>query len=94
VRKGRVHVFCVVDASGDPVKGALVAVARGTAATPEIAYRSADDGTVAIHLPDGKFHIVVTAPDGRTARTVVETAAAHPATIEIRLPRTSGGGHA
>jgi hypothetical protein len=58
------HRGRVLRDDGSPVPGALVAVASGTAPTPEIAIRCDDDGRFRIALPSGRFRIEARAPDG------------------------------
>jgi hypothetical protein len=52
LRKGR-----VVDAAGNPVAGALVAVVWGTVATPDIGRRTNQEGAFQVGLPPGQFRI-------------------------------------
>lgn len=47
----------VIDSAGQPVPGAMVMVASGTAPTPEIAQRSDGDGRFRVALPDGSFRL-------------------------------------
>ena len=49
------HRGQVVREDGTPVPGALVAVVRGTAPTPEIGIRADAAGRFAIALPPGRF---------------------------------------
>jgi hypothetical protein len=60
-----------------PVAGALIAVASGTAPTPEIAIRSDQHGQFRIALPRGRFIIEARAPDGAAGnvQVVVEATA-------------------
>jgi hypothetical protein len=50
---------------GSPVAGALIAVASGTAPTPEIAIRCDARGEFRISLPRGRFVVEARSPDGR-----------------------------
>lgn len=54
----------MVDAHGRPVGGALVSVAWGTAATPEIGRRTNDAGVFHVGLPPGRFRVQAVAPSG------------------------------
>ena len=47
----------VLDATGQPVAGAVVAVVSGTAPTPEIGIRTGADGRFRVALPAGKFRL-------------------------------------
>jgi protocatechuate 3,4-dioxygenase beta subunit len=78
LRRGR-----VIDASGQPVAGALVSVVWGTAATPEIARRTDAAGAFQVALPDGRFRIRATVPDGRSGQVEVQGGAG--GDIEIRV---------
>ena len=51
-----------------PVSGAIVAVASGTAPTPEIGIRANAQGEFRIALPTGTYQIEAKAPDGPSAR--------------------------
>jgi hypothetical protein len=62
----------VVDAGGQPVAGAAVAVAWGTAPTPEIARTTDAEGRFRVGLPPGRFRIDAAAPDGRRGRVEVD----------------------
>ncbi len=61
LREGR-----VVWPDGSPAVGAIVAIASGTAPTPEIAIRCDQEGRFRIALPEGWFRIEARAPDGAT----------------------------
>jgi len=54
----------VVDAGGRPVRGALVSVAWGTGATPEVAIETDDEGRFRIHLPEGRYRLSAHAAGG------------------------------
>jgi hypothetical protein len=71
---------------GSPVAGALIAVASGTAPTPEIAIRSDARGEFRIALPRGRFVVEARAPDGVACKieVVVEATAVE---LEIVLDR-------
>jgi hypothetical protein len=56
----------VVFPDGSPAPRALVAVASGTAPTPEIGIRCDAEGRFRIALPPGHFRIGATASDGST----------------------------
>ena len=73
----------VVDAAGRPVAGALVEVARGTAPTPEIGYRTDADGHFRISLPPGRFTLRAASPDAGQGEAEVVGGPGEP--IEIRL---------
>jgi len=47
----------VVDASGQPVRGAIVVVVSGTAPTPEVGIRTDENGRFIVALPAGTFHL-------------------------------------
>ncbi len=59
-----VHHGRVLRAEGSPVANALVAVARGTGPTPEIAIRTGADGGFRIALPAGRYRIEAHSGDG------------------------------
>jgi hypothetical protein len=58
---------------GGGVAHALVAVAHGTAPTPEIGIGCDAEGYFAIALPPGRFVLEARAPDGRTGRVTLTT---------------------
>ena len=62
----------VTDAAGRPVGGALVEVARGTAPTPEIGYRTDARGRFRISLPPGRFTLRAVAADAGQGETEVQ----------------------
>ena len=62
--KSLLHEGLVVRADGTPVAGAMVAVASGTAATPEIAIRTNGEGRFRIALPNGRFVLEAHGADG------------------------------
>ena len=78
------HHGRVVGRGGAPISGALVAVASGTAPTPEIAIRTNSEGRFRIALPKGRFAIDARAPDGAAGHTEV-TVADEEQTIEIAV---------
>jgi hypothetical protein len=55
-----------------PVSDALVAVAWGTAPTPEIAIRADSNGQFNVALPAGQFRLEARAPDGAVGRLDLE----------------------
>jgi hypothetical protein len=61
----------VLDASGQPVSGAVVAVVSGTAPTPEIGIRTGSDGRFAVALPAGTFQLEARTADGAAGRLEV-----------------------
>jgi hypothetical protein len=67
VRQGR-----VVDAQGNPVPDALVAVVWGTAPTPEIGRRTNEDGLFQLGLPPGQFRVQAIRPDGGAGQVEVD----------------------
>lgn len=73
---------------GTPVPGALVAVASGTAPTPEIAIRSNANGQFGIALPSGAFRIEARSSDG-TIGGVDVVIEARRTNIEVVLRRKS-----
>lgn len=78
------HHGRVVTADGRGVARALVAVARGTAATPEIGIVADVEGAFGIALPPGRYEIEARAPDGRCGRVTIETGTS-PLTFVIPL---------
>jgi len=54
-----------------PVSGAIVAVASGTAPTPEIGIRANADGEFRVALQTGTYQIEAKAPSGPSARITV-----------------------
>jgi hypothetical protein len=54
----------VLDAAGEPVEGAIVAVASGTAPTPEIGIRTGPQGRFVVALPAGTFRLQARAASG------------------------------
>lgn len=77
LRKGR-----VVDASGRPVSGALVAVVWGTAPTRDIGRRTNDDGVFQVGLELGRYRIRAVA---RGEVGEVEVEGGHSGEIIIRI---------
>lgn len=73
----------MLGADGQPAAGALVAVAWGTAPTPEIAIRTGSDGGFAVALPPGRFRIEANSPDGKGEAEI--EVAGEPPEIEIHL---------
>ncbi len=71
---------------GSPVPGALVAVAAGTAPTPEIAIRTNEAGEFRIALPPGKFRIEAHGPHGARGSHELHVSASE-VRIEIVLRR-------
>lgn len=67
------HRGRVVTREGRGVAGALVAVARGTAPTPEIGIVCDAEGYFGIALPPGRYTIEARAPDGRVGSTSLVT---------------------
>jgi hypothetical protein len=67
------HRGRVVTREGRGVPRALVAVARGTAPTPEIGIVCDADGYFGIALPPGRYTIEARAPDGRVGSTTILT---------------------
>jgi hypothetical protein len=75
----------VVDADGQPVVGALVAVVSGTAPTPEIGIRSGAEGRFVVALPAGTF--TLEAREGiRTGRVEVEGGSGEDIAIRLTGP--------
>ena len=70
-------------ADGKPVAGAIVAVAWGTAPTPEIGIVTGDDGGFMVALPPGRFRLQANA-EGKSGQAEVEVDG-EPPRIEIRL---------
>ena len=67
------HSGRVVSREGGGVAHALVAVARGTAPTPEIGIGCDADGYFGIALPPGRYVLEARAPDGRIGRVTITT---------------------
>jgi hypothetical protein len=84
LRQGR-----VVDAAGEPVSGALVAVVWGTAPTPEIARRTDDAGAFQVGFPPGRFRVQATTPSGGTGELEVEGGSGEEIVIRIESPERS-----
>jgi hypothetical protein len=61
---------------GAPAPGAMVAVASGTAPTPEIAIRANAAGEFGIALPCGKFIIEAHGPEGAKGAAEVRVSTA------------------
>ena len=78
LRKG-----CVIDASGEPVAGALVSVVWGTAPTPDIGRRTNSEGLFQIALPPGQYRITAVTTD---AEGEVEVEGGPGPEIVIRIP--------
>jgi hypothetical protein len=79
----------VLDASGQPVSGAVVAVASGTAPTPEIGIRTGSDGRFMVALPPGTFQLEARAPNGAAGRVEVSVRPGEEGEeIDIRLNET------
>lgn len=74
----------MLDARGAPVAGALIAVAHGSAPTPEIGIRSNSEGRFKIALPPGRFTIGADGPEG-TKGAVDVVVEQGPIEIAIRL---------
>jgi hypothetical protein len=54
----------VLDANGQPVEGAIVAIVSGTAPTPEIGIRTGPQGRFMVALPAGTFQLQARADFG------------------------------
>ena len=54
----------VVDTTGRPVPGAFVTVIEGTVPVPEIALVTGEEGEFAMALPEGRFRVRATGPEG------------------------------
>lgn len=76
----------VLDASGRPVAGAVVAVVSGTAPTPEIGIRSGADGRFTVALPAGKFRLQAHA-GGQAGAVEVEGDGGEEIVIQIQPSR-------
>lgn len=81
LRRGR-----VVDASGEPVPGALVSVVWGTAPTPEIGRRTDDAGRFQVGLPPGQFRIAATTASGEAGQIEVDGGASDEIVLRINGP--------
>ena len=62
----------VVDSNGQPVAGALVAVAWGTGPTPEIAIRTDETGAFRIGLPPGRYRLQAVTESSGSGQTETE----------------------
>jgi len=67
------HKGRVVSRKGQGVASALVAVARGTAPTPEIGICCDQQGYFQIALPPGRYVLEARAPDGKTGSVEIVT---------------------
>jgi hypothetical protein len=54
----------VVDTAGRPVPSAFVTVIEGTVPVPEIALVTGEEGEFAMTLPEGRFRVQATGPEG------------------------------
>lgn len=78
LRRGR-----VVDADGQPVAGALVAVVWGTGPTRDIGRRTNDEGAFQVGLEPGRYRLQATAP-GAAGEVEIEGGDGGEILIQIR----------
>ncbi len=69
----RVYTAMIVWLDGSPAVDAIFTVASGSAPTPEVAHRADERGEISVALPKGVFEVLVRAPDGRVARTSIDS---------------------
>jgi hypothetical protein len=74
----------VLDASGQRVPGAIVAVVSGTGPTPEIGIRTGPDGQFVVALPPGTFQLEARTPSGGVGRLEVEGGPGEEIVIRLR----------
>lgn len=67
------HRGRVVSRTGRGIARALVAVAHGTAPTPEIGIGCDADGCFGVALPPGRYTIEARGPDGRLGSVTITT---------------------
>lgn len=73
--RGRIaHSGRVLGPDGAPAAGALVAVARGDAATPDVAVRTDVGGRFVLALPAGCFEIEARSREGGRGKAAVRVA--------------------
>ncbi|MEW2413145.1 carboxypeptidase regulatory-like domain-containing protein [Streptomyces sp. NPDC046866] len=76
----------VLDAHGDPVAGAAVALAGGPGPYPDVAALTGADGRFSFAVSTaGVYTVQCRAPDGRTARGPAEAGAGAGAPVVLRL---------
>ncbi|MGF1465606.1 MAG: carboxypeptidase-like regulatory domain-containing protein [Sandaracinaceae bacterium] len=86
--RGTRHPGRVLEASGAPAAGALVAVEWSDVPVPEVALVADADGGFVLFLPAGRFRI---AAHARGRRATVEVEAPREEDIEIVLPGSEDG---
>ncbi len=77
------HRILVLDGSGRPIAGAVVALARSSVPFPEIALLTDENGAIELQLPPGAFAFRVRAPGD--ASSDVEVTSPGPAETVVRL---------
>jgi hypothetical protein len=81
----RLHQGRVTDRNGTGLGHALVYVARGNAATPEIAVKCDAAGHFRLALPPGHFQIEARSVEGRVGSTEIEVAGGDEADEDIAI---------
>jgi hypothetical protein len=82
-RRGR-----VVDTAGRPVPGAFVTVTEGPVPVPEIALVTGKEGEFAMALPEGRFRVRATGPEGATGEADWTGEGDDEILVTIRRPQT------
>lgn len=75
----------VVDEAGQPVKEAIVVVAKSSVPFPEIALIADDAGAVQLQLPPGTFVLRANGQDGRQGEATASTPADGIASILVTI---------
>src|SRR5688500_2460007 len=88
----RVYRGRLTRADGAAIAGASIAVARGSAPTPEVARTTTREGRFAIALPSGIYELRISTPDGLAHAVHIDTTALHDHFI-IRLGDTGPSIH-
>jgi hypothetical protein len=76
----------VVDGSGRPVPGAFVTVIEGTVPMPEIALVTGEKGDFVMSLPEGRFRVRATGPEGAVCEADCPSEGDNEVVVTIRRP--------
>lgn len=80
---GKKHEVVVRRAGGQPVAGAIVEVAGGSAPVPEVGRVTDYEGRLWLHLPAGRFTLHVETASGERGQTQVDGEDDLPIEIEV-----------
>jgi hypothetical protein len=81
------QIVRIVDDEQNPRSGVILAVLAAEEPVPEMAYRTGEDGTVRIGLPEGRVVLEATVPGGVSRRFEIQGAQLEGAVHELTLGR-------